>query len=43
MSWRILSDLSLDLRYGVFLPGDAMPDTEDDVRQFIYTGVTYAF
>lgn len=43
LSWRILSDLMFDVRYGLFLPGDAMPSGEDDPRQFIYLGVTYAF
>jgi hypothetical protein len=43
VDWRITSDISASLRYGVFLPGDAMPDGEDDARHFIYGGVTYAF
>ncbi len=41
--WRLTSDVSLLIRYGVFLPGEAMPDAEDDPRQFFFTGVTYAF
>jgi hypothetical protein len=41
--WRISSDISVDLRYGVFLPGDAMLDGQDDPRHFFYLGVLYAF
>lgn len=41
--WRVTSDVFLNLRYGLFLPGDAMPDGEDDPLHFLYTGVTYAF
>ncbi len=43
LSWRMLSDLMFEVRYGVFLPGEAMPDGQDDPRQFFYAGVTYAF
>lgn len=43
VDWRLTSDLGANLRYGVFLPGDAMPDEEDDPRHFFYAGVTYAF
>lgn len=41
--WRITSDVTLNTRYGVFIPGDAMPATQDQPRQFFYVGVTYAF
>ncbi len=41
--WRFRSDLSFTVRYGIFLPGDAMPADEDDPRHFAYAGVTYAF
>lgn len=41
INWRITSDLSLGARYGIFFPGDALPDHE--VRQFIYTGLTIGF
>jgi len=43
MDWRLFSDLSATVRYGVFLPGDAMPADRDDARHFFYAGVTYAF
>ena len=41
--WQITSDFSTSLRYGLFLPGDAMPDGEDKPRHFLYAGVMYEF
>jgi len=41
--WQITSDVTFNLRYGVFFPGDAIPTGQDDIRHFIYGGVTYAF
>ncbi|MFT3684495.1 MAG: alginate export family protein [Phycisphaerales bacterium] len=41
-NWRITSDLSITSRYGLFLPGPAIPDP-DYARHFIYVGVTLAF
>ncbi len=43
IDWRITSDFSTTFRYGLFLPGDAMPSQQDDYRHFGYLGVTYAF
>jgi hypothetical protein len=43
LDWQIYSDLSLDLRYGLFIPGDAMPEGSDDERHFFYAGLNYAF
>lgn len=43
LDWRIASDLSGNLRYGVFFPGDAMAPGQDDVRHFFYAGFNYAF
>jgi hypothetical protein len=43
LDWRIKSDLFFNTRYGFFIPGEAMPEGEDDVRHFFYTGITYAF
>lgn len=43
LDWRITSDVSATLRYGVFLPGDAIPCCQNDPRHFAYAGVTYAF
>jgi len=40
-NWRILSDLSFSLRYGVFFPGEAYSDHE--ARQYLYGSVTYEF
>ena len=40
-SWRITSDVSVNLRYGVFFPGEAV--VADDARHFLYTGISYAF
>jgi hypothetical protein len=43
VDWRLTSDLSASFRYGLFLPGDAIPGCQDDPRHFVYAGVTYAF
>ncbi len=43
LDWRITADLSANVRYGLFLPGDAMPPGQDDPRHFFYVGVNYAF
>ena len=43
VDWRITSDIGVLVRYGVFLPGDAMLPGRDDPRHFFYAGVTYAF
>ncbi len=43
IDWRITSDLNVDFRYGIFIPGEAMPDGEDDPRHFFYIGMTYGF
>ncbi len=41
--WRITSDLTWTIRYGNFQPGAAFPGGYDDMRQFLYTGVTFSF
>ncbi|MCA9293096.1 MAG: alginate export family protein [Phycisphaerales bacterium] len=41
--WHIAPDIELDLRYGMFVPGDAIPDQNDDVHHLVYLGVSYAF
>lgn len=41
LNWRITSDVSLTVRYGVFSPGEAFHDR--DCRHFLYAGVTYSF
>ncbi len=41
--WNLRSDLSLAVRYGIFMPGNAMPAGQDGARQILYVGVTYEF
>lgn len=41
IDWRLVSDVTLELRYGIFVPGSAFP--ESDPRHFLYMGVSYAF
>lgn len=41
LNWRILEDVTFQIRYGVFFPGDAIPS--DETRQFLYTSLTYSF
>jgi hypothetical protein len=43
LAWRVLSDVLVELRYGLFLPGSAYPGTMDDVRGFLTAAVTYIF
>jgi hypothetical protein len=41
-NWDITSDITLAVRYGIFFPnGEAFPT--DKVRQFFYSGITFAF
>jgi Alginate export len=42
INWQISSDVTIALRYGIFFPGSAIV-ADDDPRQFIGAGVTYAF
>jgi hypothetical protein len=42
LNWQITSDLTFVARYGIFFPSsDAFRD--DEARQYIYGGLTYAF
>lgn len=41
--WRVTSDVSVTFRYGLFVPNQGNPSPGDDVRQFLYGGVSYAF
>jgi hypothetical protein len=41
-NWQIHSDVTLALRYGAFFPGSAI-DADEEIRQFVYAGVTLAF
>ncbi len=40
-NWRITSDLAWTIRYGAFCPGAAFEI--DDLRNFLYTAVTFSF
>lgn len=42
MNWQLTSDLTLVARYGIFFPGNALV-ANDEPRQFLYLGMTYAF
>ena len=41
INWQIKSDITLAMRYGLFFPGPAV--LNNSVRQFFYTGITFAF
>jgi hypothetical protein len=44
MNWQIVDDVTLAVRYGIFIPGDAIPSGDQKhLRQFLYAGLTYAF
>ncbi len=43
LDWRITSDVSANIRYGIFFPGNALAQPFDKERHFIYAGVSYAF
>ena len=43
VNWRVLEDVTFQGRYGVFVPGQAIDDTNDGLRQFLYLSVTYSF
>jgi hypothetical protein len=41
LEWQLLSDVAIDLQYGIFIPGEAYPDS--DPRHFLYAGFSYGF
>ncbi len=43
LDWQIMSDVTLNFRYGIFFPGDGIPDAFDDTRHFVYGAISYAF
>jgi hypothetical protein len=44
VDWRILSDLNMSFRYGIFVPNSPLfSEVESEPRQFLYVGATYAF
>lgn len=42
LAWRITSDVAVNVRYGVFFPGEAI-SVDHDTRHFLYTGFSYSF
>lgn len=42
INWQVSSDVTLALRYGVFVPNDDVV-VSGDSRQFIFAGLTFAF
>ncbi len=42
LNWQITSDVTLAVRYGIFFPSSNLLSHAEN-RQFIYTGVTFAF
>ena len=42
MNWQMTSDIALSVRYGLFVPGDAIVD-DAKMRQFLFAGVTVSF
>ena len=46
-NWQITSDVSVAMRYGFFVPGDAiggaLTPNDGDVRHFFYSGLTLGF
>ena len=42
MNWQISSDVALSVRYGVFVPGDAIV-VDEKMRQFLFAGITVSF
>ena len=43
LSWPIVSDLSLDIEYGHFQPGDAYPVATDDPSEYFSVALTSTF
>lgn len=41
INWRIASDISWTIRWGMFFPGDAFQD--QSARSFLFTGITWSF
>ena len=42
LNWQITNDVTIAVRYGIFFPGEAL-ENNDENRQFFFAGVTYAF
>lgn len=43
LSWQILSDLTVDVEYGHFEPGDAYPATGEDDAEYFSVAITTTF
>lgn len=43
VSWPLRHDVRVDVQYGVFVPGEAIPEGDDGLRDLVYVGVTYVF
>ncbi|MCH2153773.1 MAG: alginate export family protein [Phycisphaerales bacterium] len=43
LDWRITSDVSANIRYGVFFPGSSISQPFNKERHFVYAGFSYAF
>jgi len=41
VEWILTSDTALNIQYGLFIPGNAIPD--NDLRQYLYVGFSYGF
>jgi hypothetical protein len=41
LQWQLYSDVSFDVQYGIFIPGEATAGS--DPRHFLYAGVSYGF
>ena len=43
LSWPILSDMTVDVEYGHFEPGDAYPATGEDDAEYLSVAITTTF
>jgi hypothetical protein len=43
VNWQVTSDLTLAVRYGAFFPSNRAFGQNDDVRQFLFAGLTFSF
>ena len=43
LNWQIASDVTISARYGIFVPSNETLVSHTELRQFVYTGVTFAF
>ena len=43
VNWQMTSDLTLAVRYGAFFPSNKAFGQNDDVRQFLFAGLTFSF